>query len=562
MARVVSRPCHRWTFKLSTLVVLICLGGLWQIMTDERRLNSTTSFENDVNSPNNHPYLQVFRPLSPKVDETDVSNATNVSNLSRSNTTSTKSYDNFNPWPMVAFRQYQKRHSAHILQKEFSGFNSSSSENLYNGRKFAKATYWCPDRAGNLLHSLFNSMIWAMITNRTLLVEYEQLLWKETDQSYCQSVLSLAEWLPTWEEWSHKLALPDPVPVSGPLNIDDYTVVMFPQIPDVHHENTSLTREDWNSHPWFRSKHKAEIARLSQESRDLTVMLYNLGVEFLMGMLFRQSFSYGPRVQSLDKSQPKEFWDSNAPDNVFSIALHSRHTVLSDDGTFIQEEKDCLQGLLDDFFDEQRKPERINKSGTTPPSCRVYIMSDRTVTIQLLRSWLVQNYNCTVLFTQHDDENHGLGENGRHTEHGPHAGIGFVQDLKLASLARSAVVGDPHRSSSMLLMELIEYDRFVEAWQYGYDPKARKPTHLVPLQRCPLRMKPVSGYNYGPGTPTFRHFSKQAKFEPVKVMDDYVLMHSSDQLLSEESDELMKRKYVVVDFKCDPNFFYQLFNGT
>mmetsp|Transcript_49680 Transcript_49680/g.120431 ORF Transcript_49680/g.120431 Transcript_49680/m.120431 type:complete len:111 (-) Transcript_49680:1427-1759(-) len=49
------------------------------------------------------------------------------------------------------------------------------------------------------------------------------------------------------------------------------------------------------------------------------------------------------------------------------------------------------------------------------------------------------------------------------TEHGPFAGREFLDDLVLASQARNGVVGH-ERSSSDLLMELIDYDRIMEAF--------------------------------------------------------------------------------------------------
>lgn len=79
----------------------------------------------------------------------------------------------------------------------------------------------------------------------------------------------------------------------------------------------------------------------------------------------------------------------NDVDNVFSVALHSRHTVVGDDGSFVSDEVKCLRRVL---------PE-----SRTPETCVVYLMSDRPMTVNLLTEWL-HEYNCTAMSTLPDRE--------------------------------------------------------------------------------------------------------------------------------------------------------------
>jgi hypothetical protein len=91
-------------------------------------------------------------------------------------------------------------------------------------------------------------------------------------------------------------------------------------------------------------------------------------------------------------------------------------------------------------------------------------MSDRDCTISRLTTWLT-NRNISVAVAQHDQHIDFL------SEHGPFAGVGFFQDLALASTARSAIVA-MRRSSSDLLLELVVFNRKMEAWMAGEDAAA------------------------------------------------------------------------------------------
>jgi hypothetical protein len=246
-----------------------------------------------------------------------------------------------------------------------------------------------------------------------------------------------------------------------------------------------------------------------------TAKLFHEDVDFLYGMLYRECFT----LQDALHSGQQDHSDAHSADDLFSLALHSRHTVAADDGSNIGDELKCLKELL-----------------SSHRTCRVHLMSDRPRTIELLTEWLEER-NCTVV-TAARDVGVSLSK-----EHGPWAGVGYLQDLEMAGAARHGAIGDPHRSSFALLVKLIEYDRKVAAWKSGKDLRQDGADKLL---QCKLPARQVSGYDYGPGTPTFRHHSFLKPLEPVHVVEDYILQHSY-----ESGEDSSSRRYVLAMLDCE-----------
>jgi hypothetical protein len=246
------------------------------------------------------------------------------------------------------------------------------------------------------------------------------------------------------------------------------------------------------------TKHFRYIQRLGDYAKDTIGKLYYEGRDFLMGMLFRESFVINDSILTLLST-------TTIPtnNNTFSIALHSRHPVVEDLGQYINYETTCLQKTL---------PKK-----TSSDSCFVYLMSDRVLTMELLARWLIER-NCTPIYfnstsTSTSDSSlpvsttklpvlrNGLPDPVHGVrEHGSRAGSGFLIDVLTASQARSGYIGTGTRSSSLLVIELMTYDRKIEAWKHGTLDA------LSDIKRCSLRERyERSGYNYGPGTPTFKN---------------------------------------------------------
>lgn len=265
--------------------------------------------------------------------------------------------------------------------------------------------------------------------------------------------------------------------------------------------------------------------------------LYNEGVDFLMGMLFREVFVVNQAIRDriTNSTILKRL---NLTADTFSLALHSRHTVLGDIGDFINEEITCLQKLL---------PSEINRSQDT---CIVFLMSDRQLTIDLLSVWL-RNANCTpisaaMILSDDDTKNNNTDDNHpsrlKNTEHGERAGYGFIEDLLLSSHARTGYIGDIHRSSFMLLVEVMSYDRTMEAWADGRYDVLNDMIHCVTKQRSP------SGYDYGPGTPTFKHHTLLQPLRPVEVFEQYKKWHGITSLTLYPDETL--RTFAIAYYQC------------
>jgi hypothetical protein len=413
-------------------------------------------------------------------------------------------------WPIEVLDAYKQQHSAKAL-----------ADDPFN-RKFALVTYWCPDRAGNVLHNMFATMTWAIITNRTILWYYDN---STNNLQDCEQVMKRAEWLPSFVEWSSKLALnPVPIPIDEKrwLYDDQHQTVIFPQIPDVMNRDKAIYRHGWRHDPINLKEYKTYIRELGTDAKIRAGKLYFLGVDFLFGMLFRETFT----IQVGDS--PKN------NDAIISVALHSRHPVLGDDGSFVDEEKKCLLSLLTPYK-------------RTKDTCSVYLMSDRPKTVDILSQWLVK-LNCTPIVANHESSRLGKMT----TEHGPWAGQGFLQDLDSASAARTAAVGDINRSSFMLLVELMEYNRRLRAFREGKEE--------ANLHVCHLQNKQLAGYDYGPDTPTFRHHSIRSPLPPVKVLEQYKALHSKQSLQVQPDG----RKYAIVFYSCSlkaDESLHQFMNG-
>jgi hypothetical protein len=305
--------------------------------------------------------------------------------------------------------------------------------------------------------------------------------------------------------------------------------------------------------------------------------LYYEGVDYLMGMLFRECFVLNESL--FDNLPTVSNNNSNKTDNnnntSFSLALHSRHTSIGDTGQYIVEEMTCLSKLL---------PKQ-----SSPNTCFVYLMSDRILTVQLLSKW-IREHNCTPIYFNSSSTGSSSSSSSdaidsektttittksiqRLTEHGSRAGIGFMQDLLSVSRARDSYIGDIHRSSFRLLIEIIEYDRKIEAWRlmnkHGVTTLASNGLSIVQIQNltyCTLKNRSPMGYNYGPGTPTFKHPSFLEPLVPIAVVNRYKQLHSVGALHQQNNNTHHDddRQYVIATIIPTSNtssFIYQFLNS-
>jgi hypothetical protein len=384
------------------------------------------------------------------------------------------------PPPIGVVEQYIQWHSADALRRD------------PHNRRFSVVFYSCPLQAGNRIHHFLSSAYWSIVTNRTMLFKYWD---RETCFKYgsmyslaicreanavrdCDAILARAPWIPHLDDWRHELNLPrDPVDLPfyathpeqivnhrypwGPGNDNDVrgVDVRYDSIPLVMFSQTrsKITFMD----PKAR-KNSANVLLHSEWSQRTNARLHGLGVDFLFGMLQRYSFEL---TDAMYAAVPEE--ERHVPRNAvgkegvpYTIALHSRHIDESLDGCDVSREVTCVNQLL-----KRNAASRVlassAQSGTAMP-CAVAVMSDRACTIAAMSSW-VKKRGCRVYVARHDTRVDYL------SEHGPYAGAGFFQDVALATtVARSGFVG-MRRSSSDVVLELLQFHRTMEAWERSSD---------------------------------------------------------------------------------------------
>jgi hypothetical protein len=370
------------------------------------------------------------------------------------------------------------------------------------------------------MHNFLNALIWAIITNRTL-------LWKYYDRTTCERVgkghdrgiclnanfeqdcaefLSRASWLPSYDDWSNRLNLTNIKKVTG-TNVGIKTLNI---------EGHKSASEGSNNHSKFAdeicdriiefpqmfgqdakvlARGKMRNSLKSEYSKDRVYSLFHdASANFLYGFLFHETFQF---EQSALKNDPI-WWNGTQWNSVGLreiaiwnqslvselIVLHSRHSNPVDDGSKITWEKKCVKQILEGETAPIEQNASTKMVEEENHSCVLLILSDRQKTIDGLGRFMHDVYSyCKVIVASHSK-----GESWR-SEHGDFAGIGFYQDLWLvqnlvkshasaAAIGRLAFIGHKSgRSSSTLIRELIIYN------------SEKKKGNLVPSHaESPLRL--------------------------------------------------------------------------
>ena len=250
--------------------------------------------------------------------------------------------------PQRVLEEYKAQHSIYALSKE--------SNVSLRSRRYAVVAYSCPPRAGIILHSYFNQILWAVLTNRTLLVRYDTkqpLRYRQTKEG-CHAVARQAAWLPNYEDWVERIWNSDytPVPLSHSAMKQLYDVyrstdspkintslvataqlpvVIFPSLGTVHFMKAidkNVTRWGWDHGPYkfprsntlhfddllvdndtFLGQHDGDdlLSAQIRQGRRRVRGLYKEGIDFLFGMMFRETFDVQvhPSTKVLQKIDPQ-----------------------------------------------------------------------------------------------------------------------------------------------------------------------------------------------------------------------------------------------------------------
>ena len=362
--------------------------------------------------------------------------------------------------PMKLWLQHIQWHSQAQLEKEWSDCNQGGNlTSLTNetcpalaNRKFIMAMYSCPLQAGNRLHKFTNSMLYGILTNRTVMWRYldkdaceiikndkyfnNEICETANEKGDCDKVLELQDWIPSWIEWKDRLHIGNVIKVDV-TNERNYNGTIDAEASPLIFRIGQQRNSDVAG---MILKYRSRILGLEENERKLRDLL-SRETSFLYGMLLESCFTLSESVL------PELSLIANSSKTT-TIAVHSRHPRKFDYGSNLEQELRCLNETLQST--ERSRP------------CVVYLMTDRERTLQSLMSTIESTTACTVIIA-----NHTKGESYS-SEHGPFAGIGYFQDLALAANARHAMIAPhkhkkiPFRSSSGLILELIEFRRQME----------------------------------------------------------------------------------------------------
>lgn len=134
---------------------------------------------------------------------------------------------------------------------------------------------------------MLTTVIFAIIHNRTILLHYDTDFSEPNTEDECNEVLERSSWIPRWDDWAERLALPQPVPIAMDRNVWQYDqqlrVVLFPQIPDVMEHHRQIFRHEWRDDPSHRKDYLTYIYDSGPDPRQRAASLYYYGSDFLLG---------------------------------------------------------------------------------------------------------------------------------------------------------------------------------------------------------------------------------------------------------------------------------------
>lgn len=360
------------------------------------------------------------------------------------------------PRPLQVMKRYMERHSKEVAA------NSTG--------KFIVAHVACAS-LGNRLHEMLYAAMWAIILDRTLIVDYmsQEVCWKYANanqynpklqcsllESTSTNCLDLAKWVPRLNDLSNRLMeTPSILPLELLLNVTatcggtlNESILLLPD-----------DKEHWNRYDELADQKLRDLLLCSKQARERAESLFAWGPDAAYGMMLTHLVP-----TFLDSSSRNVVNVMTGSKN--RVAMHSRHASSTDKGCDIADELSCLDHHSHDH-------------------CEVTLLTDRTCTSKELQKWS-KRHECTI---QTMDSSTLSNSHTKQVSagHGPHAER-FVQELQRAASSKyDRLIGTLNhkgqwRSSSLLLLELIEYQRRVDAWNRGEDPY-----QVEDLPKCGLR---------------------------------------------------------------------------
>lgn len=400
---------------------------------------------------------------------------------------------------LLLWDEYKSQHSNDRLLEEWEHHQRTDTS---TNRNFTIGFYSCPLQAGNRLHHFANAVLWSVITNRTLLWNYydedscrrvgkgfsRRICAALNTEQDCSPILERAPWIPS-SHWLNTFSLVDRpaelLPLWSTLPADPKSrnwekgSEKYQGLADTTKSRVVMFNQMFGMESalaLYKNKTHREKLLLTDQARERAVSLLSNGVEFLLGLIFRESFALRddilPSLFLVDGTgtTPTDTLGSKPEPNSISkdhltFALHSRHWIETQDGSNIDSEVGCLEKIISIANASQAE------------SCQVFLMSDRPKSLQGLTAYLHgRNDSCHGVVVA----NHTQGKSWT-AEHGVFAGAGFFQDLYMASHARHGLAARG-ASSFALVRELVQYDRHMEAIRNSQWPPPKLPYCFFPRE--------------------------------------------------------------------------------
>ena len=357
--------------------------------------------------------------------------------------------------PFQVLETYIRQHSQQQLKHEWEDCESRNHCDAINSRKFVVGVYSCPVESGNRLHRFMNGLLWSVLTNRTLLARYGTFETcqeygeaakhcdKALEPSHCKEILHLSPWVPSFDEWNNTLLLPPIVRAEIPFRGRPDNLTQ----PYDNPTNPKVIRTGFQiapDHQYLLSRRGiSNTPHLSLPSNlERLEMIGKNGPYFAYGMMFEALFTMDP---SLLPPKTNQVEDSSGIETYF---LHSRHPKNGMD-TYTWPEEMCIM--------------KFENATTKTKPCLYYLMSDREVTLDLLKKAIQNKTHCKVRMVSDRSQGESFSN-----EHGPFAGRGYWEDVSLAIQARHGMIAfhmhKRHlvRTSTALVRELVEFRRVLE----------------------------------------------------------------------------------------------------
>jgi hypothetical protein len=501
-------------------------------------------WENVKGSRSHGSYEHKVWPLS--FQKYTLKNATMMKQQQDTNAPLSDSDSLLSPPPSLHQQQQSLTEPWDIVDQYIAWHSKEALRNDPHHRDYALSFYSCPLQAGNRLHHFLNSFLWSILTNRTMLWQYWD---QETCQIYgkhydsricnfanqvngCDPYLKREPWMTSYKKWTlDHPALSDAMQVKQlsfwathapfskagrrfrsyenstkvvqqELGMDarpgQYPLVVFPQM--LGQTGTLLALNETVRNHLLHT----EWARQTMQ------MLSKYGADLLYGLLFYSAFSLTPQlignstamivpnphlVPPLKKRKDTTHATSVEVSTTCSVAIHSRHANTSIKGENVAEETACIQSLWQQHLAANNNNNGDNNNYSREEGCDVYVMSDRPHTLLSLIGWC-KNYNpasqnATTAFPCRRVI-HAMHERGLSfvPEHGPYAGVGFLQDLVVvreSALSSIGIVGG-QRSSTDLLTEWMEYERLVDFYFSKDEKVVRNDSNATNYSNNPTRL--------------------------------------------------------------------------